>query len=82
MQARPVRFGGEPRFLASLCSASSWVAVLCSACLSASLPGGSSLLAQACCFMWHCVTDLMTCELTVHLATSEFAWLFLFFCCD
>lgn len=49
------------------------------ACLSASLPGGSSLLVPACCFMWCCVTDLMTCDPTVHLATPEFTWLFPFF---
>lgn len=58
--------------------ASSQVARLCPACLSASLPGGSTLLVPACCFMGHCVTDLMTCDLTVHLDTQEFTWLFIF----
>lgn len=82
MQARGNRvWRGAPCPRLSL-PASSQVAEPCPACLSASLPGGFSLLVPACCFMWHRVTDLMTCDLTVHLATQEFAQLFTFFCCD
>lgn len=60
----------------------SWVTRIFPACLYTSLPGGLSLLVPACCFMWYCMTDLMTCvtQLPIWLLRSlPGCWSFFFF---
>lgn len=79
MQVRPIGFEGDSCFFLLSLSGSLQVAVLCPACLYASLPGGFPRLVPACCFMWHRVTDLMTCDLAVHLAIHESGRLFIYF---